>query len=146
MAKVRASAYVDGSFNPFTDCMGSEVILVINQTKRPHRMAFQRQCAALKKYGANIAEINAVKTAIKAARSLGVTDLTLYHDWDGLAFFSQKANIKPRHKNCQCYAQFADFIESKRMNMRIHFVKVKAHAGVELNIVADKMARVGSVI
>lgn len=146
MAKVRGSAYVDGSFNPKTNCTGSAVILFINQNHRPHRIAFQRQYAALKKYGSNIAEINAAKTAIKAARSHGVTYLTIYHDWDGLAFFSQKANIKPRHKNCQCYAQYADFIESKRMNMRISFVKVKAHAGVEFNLAVDKMARVGAVI
>ncbi len=145
MAKLNASAYVDGSFNPQTSFAGSAVILVTN-LHRPHRIAFQRQYTTLKKYGANIAEINAVKTAIKAASSIGVTDLTIYHDWNELAYFSHKSNIKPRHKDCQCFIQYADFIERKRMDMQISFVKVKAHAEVELNNAADRMARVGMVI
>lgn len=146
MEKLKASAYVDGSFNPNTDFVGSAVVLVVNQNYRPHRIAFHRQYVTLKKHGANIAEINAVKTAIKTAKSLGITDLTIYYDWDGLEYFSHKANIKPRHQDCQCYAQYANFFELNRMKMRIQLVKVKAHAGVELNIVADKMARAGAVI
>jgi len=146
MAKLKASAYVDGSFKPQTSFAGSAVILVTNQNHRPYRIAFQRQYTTLNKYGANIAEINAVKTAIKAARSLGVTDLTIYHDWDGLAYFAYKSNIKPRHQGCQCYIQYAEFIERKRMNMRIRFIKVKAHSDVELNNTADIMARAGMVI
>ena len=146
MAKLKARAYVDGSFKPQTSSAGSAVILITNQNHRPHRIAFQRQYSKLNKYGANIAEINAVKTAIRAARSLGVTYLTIYHDWDGLAYFADKSNLKPRHQGCQCYIQYAEFIERNRMNMRIRFVKVKAHSDVEFNNIADKMARVGMVI
>ncbi|KNY27614.1 RNase H family protein [Pseudobacteroides cellulosolvens] len=126
--------------------MRSAVILFTNQNHRPHRFAFHRQYITLNKYSANIAEINAVKTAIKAANSLGVTDLTIYHDWDGLAFFAYKSNIKPRHEDCQCYIQYAEFIERKRMNMRIRFVKVKAHSDNKLNNSVDRLARVGMVI
>jgi ribonuclease HI len=146
MSKSKASAYVDGSFNPNTASIGSAVILIINQNSRPHKFAFQRQYKALKRFGANIAEINACKTAVKAARSLGVTDLTIFYDWNGLEFFSHKSNIKLRHQDCQCFSQYADYIERMRMNMHIRFVKVKAHSSNELNARADKMARAGVVV
>ena len=146
MAKLKASAYVDGSFKPQTSFAGSAVLLFTNPNHHPHQFAFHRHYITLNKYGSNIAEINAVKTAIKAANSLGVTDLTIYHDWDGLAYFAYKSNIKPRHKDCPCYIQYAEFIERKRMNMRIRFVKVKAHSDNKLNNSVDRIARVGMVI
>jgi ribonuclease HI len=141
--KLQAYAYVDGSYNPVTSYMGSAVLLFVGENSQPHRLAFQRRNEALQNYGANIAEMNAVKTAIKAARSNGITDLSIYHDWNGLEFFSHKANIKPRHQPCPCYAQYADFIERSRKNMRVRFIKVKAHSSNALNTLADIMARSG---
>ncbi len=145
MTILKASEYVDGSFNFQTSLAGSAVILFTNLNHRPYRFAFRRQYITLNKYGANIAEINAVKTAIKAANSLGVTDLTIYYDWDGLAYYAYKSNIKTSHQDCQFYIQYAEFIERKRMSMRICFVKVKAHSGVKLNNSVDRMARAGMV-
>lgn len=142
MKKLKAIAYVDGSYNFETESSGSAVVLIINQNYRPRRIAFQRKYTSLKPYGPNISEMNAVKTAIKSAYSLGVTNLTIYYDWNGLEFFSLQSNIKVRHDVCQCFKQYADFVELKRKSMKISFVKVKAHSGVKFNTLADKMARV----
>jgi len=142
MKKLKAIAYVDGSYNFETEISGSAAVLKINQKCRPHRVAFQRKYKILKLYGSNISEMNAVKIAIKSSLSLGVTDLTIYYDWSGLEFFSHQSNIKERHSVCQCYQHYADFVELKSKSMEIKFVKVKAHSGVKFNTVADKMARV----
>jgi ribonuclease HI len=90
--------------------------------------------------------MTAVKTAVKTARSLGITQINIYHDWNALELFSYRDNIKQRHKSCPSYAMYADYIEKVRNDARISFIKVKAHSDNELNSLVDKMARVGRTI
>lgn len=142
----KAQVYVDGSFSNLTDMAGSAVIMIISKNNKPLRIAYQKPYKTLKKYGSNIAEINAVKTAIKTAKSNGITDLTIYYDWEGLVYFSDRTKIKQRHKNCQCYIQYAEFVTKYQCEMNIHFQKVKAHSKVILNDAVDKMARAGAVV
>lgn len=146
MAKLSANIYVDGSYNPTTNIIGCAVVLFVGGSKRPHRIAYSKYLKSQKEYGANIAEMTAVKTAIKTARSLGVTQINIYHDWNGLELFSHRDNIKKRHDSCPSYAAYADYIEKVRKNARISFIKVKAHSENELNCLADKMARVGRTV
>jgi len=146
MATQKANIYVDGSYNPITNKIGCAVVLFIEANNRPHRIAYSKQLKSQKEYGANIAEMSAVKTAIKTARSLGVTRLNIYHDWNGLEFFSHRDNIKKRHNSCPNYSAYADYIEKVRKNASISFIKVKAHSDNELNCLVDKMARVGRTI
>ena len=72
-------------------------------------VAYSKRLKSQKEYGANLAEISAVKTAIKIARSLGVTRINIYHDWNGLELFSHRDNIKQRHNSCPSYAVYADY-------------------------------------
>jgi ribonuclease HI len=146
MAKQNANIYVDGSYNPKTNKIGCAVVIFVGTTKRPYRIAYSKQLKSQKGYGANISEMSAVKTAIKTARSLGVTRINIYHDWNGIEFFSHRDNIKKRHNSCPNYASYADYIEKVRKNARISFIKVKAHSEDELNCLVDKMARVGRTI
>lgn len=146
MAIQKATIYVDGSYNPKTNKIGCAVVIFVEANKRPHRIAYSKQLKSQKEYGANIAEMSAVKTAIKTARSLGVTQINIYHDWNGLELFSHRDNIKQRHNSCPSYAAYADYIEKVREYARIDFIKVKAHSDNELNCLVDKMARVGRTI
>lgn len=140
MPKRKGTAFIDGSHNPTTGMMGMAVILMFGKG-RPHRLAFRHEDKTGKGHGANIAELLAAKTAIRAARSLGITDLTIYHDWNGVAFFSHPSNIKKDYDGCQVYRQYAEFVEERRKEMRIQFEWVQGHSGVERNELADKMAR-----
>ncbi|HNX27963.1 MAG TPA: hypothetical protein PKN87_00935 [Syntrophomonadaceae bacterium] len=146
MVKQQAIIYVDGSYNPTTNTIGCAIVLDVEATKRPHRIAYSKQLKSQKEYGANIAEMSAVKTAIKTARSLGVTQIYIYHDWNGLEFFSHRDNIKQRHNSCPSYGVYADYIEKVSKNTKIIFIKVKAHSDNELNNLVDKMARLGRTI
>lgn len=146
MATQKANIYVDGSYNPTTNIIGCAVVLFIEANKRPHRIAYSKLLKSQQKYGANIAEMSAVRTAIKTARSFGVTQINIYHDWNGLELFSHRDNIKQRHNSCPSYAVYADYIEKVRKNARVSFIKVKAHSDDELNNLVDKMARVGRTI
>ncbi len=140
-----ANAYTDGSYNPNNHLMGCAIILYDGADKRPHRIVFTKQLKSQNKYGSNIAEIVAVKTAIKTALSLKFTRIFIYHDWSGLNYFSTSENIKSRHNKCPNYANYAKYIEKSREVIEIIFVKVKAHSDNEYNCLADKMARTGKV-
>ena len=145
MAKQKANIYVDGSYNPTTNIMGCGIVLFVEGGKRPHRIAFSKQLKSQQAYGSNIAEMTAVKTAVKTARSLGSTQINIYHDWNGLDWFSHRDNIKKRHK-CPSFAIYADYLEKFREDAKISFIKVKAHSDNEFNRLADKMASVGRPI
>lgn len=81
MKELKAIAYVDGSYSLKTEYLGSAALIFIIPKNRPHRIASKWKYPTLSKYGSNISEINAVKTAIKTAQSHRVTDLTIYYDW-----------------------------------------------------------------
>ena len=134
MVKQKANIYVDGSYNPTTNIIGCAFMLYVDASKKPHRVAFSKQLKSQQKYGSNIAEITAVKTAIKTARSLGITQINIYHDWNGIELFSHRDNVKQRHNACTSYAVYADYIEKVRNDAIICFIKVKAHSGNELRI------------
>jgi len=144
MTKPTANVYVDGSYNPITNRIGCAILLFIEANKRPHRNVYNKQLKSQKEYGANIAEMSAAKTAIKTARSLGVTQIFIYHDWNGVEWFSHRCNIRNRHYLCPSYAAYADFFENARKSMEINFIKVKAHSNNELNNLVDKMAKTGT--
>jgi ribonuclease HI len=90
--------------------------------------------------------MKAAITAIKTARSLGVTRINIFYDWNGLELFSHRDNIKQRHNSCSQFVAYADFMEKARKNLRINFKKVKAHSGDELNNMVDRMAKAGRAI
>jgi ribonuclease HI len=145
MSKQKANIYVDGSYNPTTNIIGCAVLLLAEPNRKPHRIAFSKQLKTQHKYGSNIAEMAAVKTAIKTARSLGITQINIYYDWNGLEVFSHRVNVKKRHK-CPSFAAYADYLEKVREDIKVSFIKVKAHSENELNCLVDKMARVGRPI
>lgn len=146
MAERVVNIYVDGSYNPITNIIGCAAVLFIEAGKRPYRIAFRKKLKSQQEYGSNIAEMIAVKTAIKAACSLRITQINIYHDWDGIEIFSHRENIKKRHNPCPSYTMYADYLEKVRKDARISFIKVKAHAENELNCLVDKMARAGRTI
>lgn len=146
MEKKEVNIYVDGSYNPNEHKIGCAVVLIDDESKRPHRIAYSKQLKSQKKYGSNIAELSATKTGVKTARSLGATKINIYHDWTGINIFSHGGNIKKRHSSCPSLAAYANFMEEIRKNTKITFIKVKAHSDNELNCLADRMARVGRTI
>lgn len=146
MEKQKANIYVDGSYKPTTNTIGCAFTLSDDTCKKPYRAAFSKQLKSQHKYGSNIAEMIAAKTAIKTARSLGFTQIIIYHDWNGLELFSHRNRIKKRHKGCPSYVVYAEYIEKVRNVAEVSFVKVKAHSGNEFNNLVDKMARAGKTI
>ncbi len=143
MKKQKANIYVDGSYNPATNIIGCAFTLSWEASKKPYRAAFSKQLKSHQNYGSSIAEMTAVKAAIKSARSLGITEIYIYHDWNGLELFSHRDKIKKRHSSCPSYILYVDYIEKIRNSADVSFIKVKAHSGDIFNSLVDKMARAG---
>jgi len=146
MGRQAAVIYIDGSFDHVTNSIGCAILLSENTDKKPQRIVYRKQLKSQVKYGSNIAEMTAAKTAVKIACSLGLKQVDIHHDWNGVEHFSHKDNIKCRHKHCSVFSSYAQYIENARGKLDINFVKVKAHSTDEKNIMVDMMARTGVVI
>ena len=146
MGRQSAEIYIDGSYNQVTNMIGCAILLSDKTEKKPQRIVFTKQLKSQKRYGSNIAELKAAKTAVKIARSQGMKQVNIHHDWNGVEHFSHTDNIKCRHKVCSVYSKYAEYIEKARETVDIRFIKVKAHSSNMKNNLVDKMARSGAVI
>lgn len=83
-------------------------------------------------------EILAILKAIKWCQSQGITEMTIYFDYQGLESWVTGA-WRTKLPLTQAYAQTV--IES---GITIHWVKVKAHSGNQENELVDQLAKEGA--
>lgn len=128
-------AFVDGSFNPkentygyggFLVCGGKREVL--QGSGRDEKMASMRNVAG---------EILGSRAAIERALELGIKDLTIYYDYQGIESWATGAWKRER----EATAAYHDFVQSAMGQIKISFSKVKGHSGVEGNEEADRLAR-----
>ena len=131
-------AYVDGSFNPATNKVGSSVIFRSGtKSTEPKEVEFTNENSDLDDMRNVGGEIIASTSAIHYAIQQGFKSITIYYDYMGIekwATHDWKANNSSTKTYVNIVDQFRNLIEIK-------FIKVKAHTGVELNELADKTAK-----
>ena len=123
-------AFVDGSFNKVTHTYGYGGFLVTDHEKyvlqgsdNDAEMATMRNVAG---------EIKGAEAAVKKAIELGINELVIYYDYKGIEMWKRnKAGTIAYH----------EYIMSVRDKIKLTFVKVKGHSGVEGNEEADKLAK-----
>lgn len=139
-----AVAYVDGSYNRSTKTYGSGVVFFMNGTQEN-----------IKKAGTdpemeemwNVAgEVVAAMIAMERAKELGAKKLTIYHDYNGIAGWvvgSENGSYRTKVWNAEKAGaiRYKGFVEKMLKDMKIEFVKVKAHSGDQYNELADKLAK-----
>jgi ribonuclease H-related protein len=141
------SIYTDGSYHPDKYLIGCAILIMFETNKNPIRIAYSKTILESQgKYGSNIAELLAVKTAIKTAISNGYSEIDIYYDWTGIEFFSHSENIRKHPSDCPSFSKYANYIECARKKLKINFVKVKAHSGNVFNSYVDEMAKRGRII
>lgn len=144
MSKKKNYAYVDGSFNPETKVYGWGGFLV-DQNGKKHLIQGSDKLEDLAKLRNVAGEISGAVGVICKAISLGMEHLTLYYDYDGVANWPLK-RWKCKNSITIYYAQFVQLV--MRGMLKIHFQKVKGHAGILGNEEADRLAKraVGIVV
>lgn len=128
-------AYIDGSYDNENKIYGSGIVIVINKEKFLKKLAGNNTDLVELR---NVAgEIEAVKYVLSYCIENNINEITIYYDYAGIeswATGSWKTNLEYT-KN------YAIFTREMMKKINVNFVKVKAHSGVYLNELADKLAK-----
>lgn len=128
-------AYVDGSFNAHTGVYGYGVILFSNGKKYEYKgngndedMKSMRNVAG---------EILGATRAIKESINLGLPEIFVYYDYQGIECWANGSWKRNKSGTIAYY----EFVQEAKKKIKINFIKVKAHTGVEFNEAVDKLAK-----
>ena len=128
-------AYIDGSFDRVSGVYGSGVVIVDGDMKYDFKHAGNREDYAQLH---NVAgELEAAKFVMWYAVDKKIPEITLFYDYQGIESWAT-GKWKTNLDYTKNYKEFADKVSTK---VKVNFVKVKAHTGVELNERVDKLAK-----
>lgn len=128
-------AYVDGSYDQHNKVYGSGAVIFHEDKKiNLSQMGKEPDLVEMR----NVAgEIEAAKIAMIYAKEQGVKSIAIYHDYEGIAKWAL-GQWKTNKIGTQKYASFYKEISKE---LKVVFVKVKAHAGDQYNEEADQLAK-----
>ncbi len=132
-------AYVDGSYNVATEMFGYGVVLFYTLDGEEKVLELSKgfsnpELAQMR----NVAgEIMGAGEAMKRAKEMGIKELTIYHDYEGISKWCT-GEWKAKKTWTKKYKAFYDEISK---DVQIKFEKVLAHSGDTYNEVADKLAK-----
>lgn len=128
-------AWVDGSFNQNTGEYGSGIVLVTPEGN--HEGNFKGAVPDFVSARNVAGEILAAVYAIEGAMKLGLPHLTIVHDYVGIRNWAT-GDWKANSPIARYYIEYLKGIKGR---IKLDFVKVDAHTGVELNERADALAK-----
>ena len=128
-------AYIDGSFDRINGIYGSGVVIVDGDKKHEYKHAGNREDYAQLH---NVAgELEAAKFVMWYAVDKKIKEITLFYDYQGIEAWA----VGDWTANLPYTPDYVKFYNKVKSVVKVNFVKVKAHTGVELNEVVDKLAK-----
>ena len=128
-------AYIDGSFDRISGIYGSGVVIVDGDEKYEYKHAGNREDYAQLQ---NVAgELEAAKFVMWYAVDKKIKEITLFYDYQGIEAWA----VGDWQANLPYTQDYVKFYNKMKTAVKVNFVKVKAHTGIELNEVVDKLAK-----
>lgn len=133
--KNSAIAFTDGSYDIKTKAYSAGVLLCTKTKKYEFAKAFEENAYASMR---NVAgEITAALIAVSRAYALGISELTICHDYSGISAWADGI-WKAENKLTKNYTKI---IQTFRKKINISFLKIKSHSGNSYNDAADRIAK-----
>lgn len=131
----QAIAYVDGSFDISNWTFSYGVVFITREGKETY--SGRDDDEKLAKMRNVSGEIKAAMVAMEIAVEKNIDTLYLHFDYIGIEKWA-KGEWKTNKDGTRFYREFYNNIKDK---LKVEFIKVKAHAGIEYNEEADKLAK-----
>lgn len=131
----RTYAFVDGSYNAVTGVYGYGGFLVhkgsrhiVQGSGNDAEMAAMRNVAG---------EVLGSMAAVRMAVDMGIEELDIYYDYMGIEMWAVGAWKRNKTGTISYY----DYMQSVKGKIKLNFIKVKGHSGVDGNEEADRLAK-----
>lgn len=128
-------AFVDGSYNKATNVYGYGGFLMANGEK--HVLQGSGDEPELVEMNNVAGEIAGAMAAVDKALELGLSELYIYYDYMGIEMWATGG----WKRNKAGTMEYFDFMQSVKNDIKVSFVKVKGHSGIDGNEEADVLAK-----
>ena len=127
--------YVDGSYHAETEEFSYGMVVLDGGKEEKYSQKFQdKELASMR----NVAgEIKGAEAAMQYALDHGLTEIAIYHDYEGIARWPL-GEWKTNKEGTRAYKEFYD---RACRQVKIRFVKVTGHSNDKYNDMADKLAK-----
>lgn len=127
--------YVDGSYHPVTGEFSYGMVVLDGDKEEKYSRKFQDEELASMR---NVAgEIKGAEAAMQYAVDHGLTSISIYHDYEGIARWPL-GEWKANKEGTKAYKEF---YEQASRRVKIQFVKVTGHSNDKYNDMADGLAK-----
>ena len=133
--------FVDGSFNEKTNTYGAGIAWVDKNGNVTEKHSIAGNDTILAKSRNVAGEVLAASEAISQAVIKGLNDITIICDYEGLAKWAIEGPDQWKRDTAigRFYDQYLEY--AKENNLKLHFIWVRGHIGVEHNELVDFLAK-----